>query len=80
MQDKKEIRIIYGISGHGNGHITRSMYIAEYLKKHNYKIKIFTFGQGSNYIKKYTRPVRYKTIKSDITRKIVSNCRSANDL
>ncbi len=51
--NQNHLRIMYGIGGHGNGHITRSAYVAEYLQKLNHKVKILTFGQGSDYIRKY---------------------------
>ncbi|MDY6822009.1 MAG: glycosyltransferase family protein [Deferribacterota bacterium] len=51
--NQNHLRIMYGIGGHGNGHITRSIYVAEYLQKNDCEIKILTFGQGSNYIRKY---------------------------
>ncbi|MCK4523546.1 hypothetical protein KAU15_01340 [candidate division WOR-3 bacterium] len=51
--NRKKLHILYGINGHGNGHITRSTYVAEYLQKLNHKIKIVTFGYGSNCIEKH---------------------------
>lgn len=47
------MRILYGVSGHGNGHITRSSYIVSLLESRNHKVKVVTYGQGTSYVKKY---------------------------
>ena len=45
------MKILYGVSGHGNGHITRSVYIIKFLESKGHKVKILTYGQGIKYIK-----------------------------
>jgi len=47
------MRILYGVSGHGNGHITRSSYIVSLLQRENHQVKIVTYGQGTSYVRKY---------------------------
>jgi len=44
------MKILYGIAGHGNGHITRSLYVARLLEASGHKVKILTYGQGIKYI------------------------------
>ena len=45
------MKILYGIAGHGNGHITRSSYVVRLLESKGHKVKILTYGQGVKYIK-----------------------------
>ncbi|MDD3803119.1 MAG: glycosyltransferase family protein [bacterium] len=45
------MKILYGIAGHGNGHITRSSYVVRLLESKGHKVKILTYGQGIKYIK-----------------------------
>lgn len=44
------MKIIYGVAGHGNGHITRSTYVINFLEQHGCKVKILTYGQGIKYL------------------------------
>lgn len=44
------MKIIYGVSGHGNGHITRSTYVINLLEQYGFKVKILTYGQGVKYL------------------------------
>ncbi|MGE3063509.1 MAG: glycosyltransferase family protein [bacterium] len=44
------MKILYGVSGHGNGHITRSAYIIKLLESKGHRIKVLTYGQGIKYI------------------------------
>ncbi|HAV92750.1 TPA: hypothetical protein DCW38_06175 [candidate division WOR-3 bacterium] len=44
------MKILYGISGHGNGHITRSSYIIKLLEEKGHRVKVLTYGQGIKYI------------------------------
>jgi uncharacterized protein (TIGR00661 family) len=52
------MKIIYGISGEGNGHVMRSKEIIDHLKEQGHDVQIFTYGKGYDYIKHF-----YKTHK-----------------
>lgn len=56
------MKILYGISGHGNGHITRSVYVISLLKSFGHRVKIVTYGQGVSYLKKYDKDADYLDI------------------
>ncbi len=45
------MKIVYGVSGHGNGHITRSTYVIDLLESRGHIVKILTYGQGIRYLK-----------------------------
>ena len=45
------MKIIYGISGEGNGHVMRSKEIIDHLKAQGHDIQIFTYGKGHDHIK-----------------------------
>lgn len=56
------MKIIYGVSGHGNGHITRSTYVINFLEKNGCKVKILTYGQGIKYLNIIKKDADYHDI------------------
>lgn len=56
------MKIIYGVAGHGNGHITRSTYVINFLEKNGCKVKILTYGQGISYLKIVKKDADYHDI------------------
>jgi len=56
------MKIIYGVAGHGNGHITRSTYVINFLEKNGCKVKILTYGQGIKYLNIVKKDADYHDI------------------
>ena len=52
------MRILYGIQGTGNGHVSRGRFIYQLLKKYSSNIDVLI--SGDNYSLKPTMPIRYK--------------------
>ncbi len=56
------MKIIYGVGGHGNGHITRSTHVINFLEKNGCKVKILTYGQGIKYLNIVKKDADYHDI------------------
>ena len=52
------MKILYGIQGTGNGHISRGRYIYKYLKKISQKIDVLI--SGNNYNLKTEIPIKFR--------------------
>jgi uncharacterized protein (TIGR00661 family) len=76
------MRILYGISGEGMGHVAHASEIAKYLQDKNHKVKIITYGKGIDFLKDFdVFPVEglhaiYKNGKLSYSRSVFYNLRN----
>lgn len=47
------MRILYGVSGDGFGHSSRTLVIADFLEKQGHQVKIVTYGRAVNVLKRF---------------------------
>jgi uncharacterized protein (TIGR00661 family) len=51
------MKIIYGVSGEGRGHSSRSKVLIDYLVSKGHEVKIFSYKKGFDYLSKYFKDV-----------------------